>query len=58
MAIFRMIKEVSGVINQLEKKATDDNAVPTNYYHYFIWFLSTAFLLLLIDIFISEKKRV
>ncbi len=53
-----MVKEVSGVVNQLEKKATEDNGVPTNFYQYFIWFLAAAFLLLLIDIFVSEKKRV
>lgn len=53
-----MVKEVSGVVNQLEKKSSEDNGVPTNYYHYFIWFLAAAFLLLLLDIFVSEKKRV
>lgn len=56
--IDEMVKEVSGVVNQLEKKSTEDNGVPTKYFQYFIWFLAAAFLLLLIDIFVSEKKRV
>jgi Ca-activated chloride channel family protein len=53
-----MVNEVSGVVNQLEKKATEANGVPTNYYNYFTWFLAAAFLVLLIDLFVSEKKFV
>lgn len=53
-----LLKEVTAVINQLEKKGTDGEISNTNYNNYFIWFLAVALLLLIIETFISERKTV
>lgn len=52
-----MVNDVSTVINQLEKKSAEGNGPPTNYINFFIWFLVAALLLLLIEFFISERKK-
>lgn len=52
-----MVKDVSTVINQLEKKSAEGNGTPTNFVNFFTWFLATALLLLLIELFISEKIK-
>ena len=52
-----LVKEVTGVINQLEKKGDGEAAVNINYRFYFIWFLVLAFILLLVELFISERKK-
>ncbi|MEQ1799530.1 MAG: VWA domain-containing protein [Lacibacter sp.] len=51
-----LLKEVTAVINQIEKKGTDGEVSNTNYNNYFIWFLALALLLLMIETFISERK--
>lgn len=51
-----LLKEVTAVIDQLEKKGTDGEVSNTNYNNYFIWFLALALLLLMIETFISERK--
>ncbi len=51
-----LLKEVTAVIDQLEKKGTDGEVSNTNYNNYFVWFLALALLLLLLEIFISERK--
>lgn len=51
-----LLKEVTAVINQIEKKGTDSEISNTNYNNYFIWFLALALLLLMIETFISERK--
>jgi Ca-activated chloride channel homolog len=53
-----MVKDVSTIINQLEKKASEGNGVPTNFVNFFIWFLVAALVLLLIEFFINEKKKI
>jgi Ca-activated chloride channel family protein len=53
-----MVMDVSVVINQLEKKSAEGNTAPTNYIHLFMWFLAVALLLLFIELFISEIKKV
>ncbi len=53
-----MMKEVVAVINQLEKKGTGDSVSNTNYNNYFILFLAFALFLLIIETFISERKKV
>lgn len=50
-----LLKEVTAVIDQLEKKGTDGE-VSTNYSNYFMFFLALALLLLVIELFISERK--
>lgn len=52
-----MVKDVSAVINQLEKKSAEGAGAPLNYIHLFVWFLAVALLLLVIELFISEKKK-
>ncbi len=52
-----MVNDVSAVINQLEKKSAEGNGPPTNYINFFIWFLVAALLLLIIEFFISERKK-
>ncbi|MBY0476340.1 MAG: VWA domain-containing protein [Chitinophagaceae bacterium] len=52
-----MIKEVAGIINQLEKKGTEGEVSNTNYINYFMWFLAFALLLLVIETFITERKK-
>ncbi len=52
-----MIKDVTGIINQLDKKGLEDNVSNASYNNYFIWFLVAAFLLLVIELFISERKK-
>jgi Ca-activated chloride channel family protein len=53
-----MVKDVSAVINQLEKKSAEGNGgAPTNFVNLFIWFLATALLMLIVEFFISEKKK-
>ena len=53
-----MIKEVTAIINQLEKKGVEGEVSNTNYFNYFIWFLAAALLLLIIELFIRERKRI
>lgn len=52
-----MVNDVSAVINQLEKKSAEGSGAPLNYVHLFVWFLAVALFLLLIEPFISEKKK-
>jgi len=53
-----LLKEVTAVINQLEKKGTEGEVSNTNYNNYFVWFLALALFLLIIETFISERKMV
>lgn len=50
-----LLKDVTAVIDQLEKKGTEGE-VSTNYNNYFMFFLALALLLLVIELFISERK--
>ena len=52
-----MLKDVIAVINQIEKKAVEGEVSQANYHYYFMWFLLAAFLLLVIDLFITERKN-
>ncbi len=52
-----MVTDVSNIINQLEKKSAEGESVPTNFIHFFTWFLAAALLLLTIEFFMSEKKN-
>ena len=52
-----MLKEVTTIINQLEKKGVEGEVSNTNYNNYFFWFLTAAFLLLMIELFIRERKK-
>ncbi len=51
-----MLEEITAVINQLEKKGVEGEVSNTNYNNYFIWFLLAAALLLIIELFIRERK--
>lgn len=53
-----MVKDIAAVINQLEKKGEANSGAITNYIHYFMWFLAAALLLLVAEIFITEKKKI
>ncbi len=53
-----LLKEVTAVINQMEKKGSEEGAGNINWLSYFIWFLAAACLLLMIELFISERKKV
>lgn len=53
-----MLKDVTAVINQIEKKAVEGEVSQANYNYYFMWFLLAAFLLLVIDLFITERKKI
>jgi Ca-activated chloride channel homolog len=53
-----MVNDVSAVINQLEKKSAEGNGTPANYIHLFMCFLLAALLFLIIEFFITEKKKV
>jgi Ca-activated chloride channel homolog len=52
-----MLKEVTTIINQLEKKGVEGEVSNTNYNNYFFWFLTAAFLLLIFELFIRERKK-
>ncbi|MFY7839877.1 MAG: VWA domain-containing protein [Lacibacter sp.] len=52
-----MLKDVIAVINQVEKKAVEGEISPTNYNNYFVWFLLAALLLLIAELFISERNK-
>ena len=52
-----LLKEVTAVIDQLEKKGMEGEVSNTNYNHYFFWFLIVAVILLLIEGFVSERKK-
>lgn len=52
-----MIKDVTGIINQLDKKGLEDNLSNASYNNYFTWFLVAALVLLVIELFISERKK-
>lgn len=52
-----MLKEVTAIINQLEKKAVEGEVSNTNYNNYFTWFLAAALFLLTIELFIRERKK-
>lgn len=56
-SIDAMVNDVSAVINQLEKKSAEGAGAPLNYIHLFMWFLAVALLLLIAELFISEKKK-
>jgi Ca-activated chloride channel homolog len=51
-----MLEEITAVINQLEKKGVEGEVSNTNYNNYFIWFLLAAALLLIVELFIRERK--
>lgn len=51
-----MLEEITAVINQLEKKGVEGEVSNTNYNNYFIWFLLAAALLLIVELFIGERK--
>ncbi len=51
-----MVKDVVAVIDQLEKKSDADGGLVTNYVYFFMWFLGLAFLLLIAELFITDKK--
>jgi Ca-activated chloride channel homolog len=51
-----MLKEVTSIINQLEKKGVEGEVSNTNYNNYFFWFLTAALLLLILELFIRERK--
>ncbi len=51
-----MLEEITAVINQLEKKGVEGEVSNTNYNNYFIWFLVAAALLLIVELFIRERK--
>jgi Ca-activated chloride channel homolog len=51
-----MVKDISAVINQLEKKGDAESGVVTNYIHLFTWFLAAALLLLVIEMILKERK--
>jgi Ca-activated chloride channel homolog len=53
-----LLKEVTALINQLDKKGTADGADSINWLSYFTWFLAAACLLLIIESFINERKKV
>lgn len=53
-----LLKEITAVINQMEKKGSEDGAGNITWLSYFIWFLAAAGLLLIIELFISERKKV
>lgn len=57
-SIDAMVNDVSTIVNQLEKKSSEGESVPTNFFNYFMWFLAAALLLLLIEFFISEKRKI
>ena len=48
-------QKIKAQINTIEQQSLGDEAF-TNYTSYFQWFLAAAFLLLLIEIFIPERK--
>lgn len=52
-----MVNDVAAVINQLDKKGVTEAGLPTSYIHLFPWFLAAALLLLVSELFISERKR-
>ena len=52
-----MLKEVTTIINQLEKKGVEGEVSNTNYNNFFFWFLTAALLLLIVDLFIHERKK-
>jgi Ca-activated chloride channel family protein len=52
-----MLKEVTAVINQLEKKGVEGEVSNTNYNNYFTWFLVAALFLLILELFIRERKN-
>lgn len=52
-----LLKEVTAVIDQLEKKGTEGDVSNTNYNNYFVLFLALALLLLIMETFITEKKK-
>jgi Ca-activated chloride channel family protein len=53
-----LIKEISDVINQLEKKSMDGtDTASINWRNYFIWFLAGAILLLVLELFINEVRK-
>lgn len=52
-----LLKEVTAVIDQLEKKGTEGEVSNTNYNYYFFWFLIIAVILLLIEGLVSERKK-
>lgn len=52
-----MIKDVTGIINQLDKKGLEDNVSNASFNNYFTWFIAAALLLLVIELFISERKK-
>ena len=52
-----MVKDVITVIQQLDKKAAVEAGLPTRYIHLFPWLLAAALLLLLAELFISERQK-
>ena len=53
-----MLNDVTTIINQLEKKAVEGEVSQANYNYHFMWFLLAAFLLLTMEVFITERKKV
>lgn len=52
-----MIKDVTGIINQLDKKGLEDNVSNASFNNFFTWFIAAALLLLVIELLISERKK-
>ncbi|HLO39261.1 MAG TPA: VWA domain-containing protein [Lacibacter sp.] len=52
-----MLKEITTIINQLEKKGVEGEVSNTNYNNYFFWFLTAALLFLIFELFIRERKK-
>jgi Ca-activated chloride channel family protein len=52
-----MVKDVAAIMGQLEKKGVGEAAATTNYSFYFYWFLAVALIVLILEIFITERKN-
>jgi Ca-activated chloride channel homolog len=54
-----LLKEVTSLINQMEKKGMDESGAGNiNWISYFIWFLGAACLFLILELFINERKKI
>ncbi len=52
-----MLKEVTSIINALEKKGVEGEVSNANYNNYFMLFLAVALFFLIVELFIRERKK-